>query len=118
MLGSFVGAQPFFNDAVGGTVVQVKAGAGQLVYLKLVNTTGSTAYLQIFDLVATSVTLGTTVAKWTVRLAGNESVSLPILVPFGLGQLNSLATAGISMAGTTSATGSSAAAISVSALYE
>lgn len=118
MLGSFVAAQPFFNDAVAGTVVQVKAGAGQLVYLKLVNTTAAAAYLQIFDLLAASVTLGTTTAKWTVRLAANESVSVPMLLPLGLGQVNSLATAGISMAGTTTATGSTGAAISVSALFE
>ncbi|MGH8323449.1 MAG: hypothetical protein ACRETD_06575 [Steroidobacteraceae bacterium] len=117
MLGTFVAAQPFFNDAVTGVPVQVKAGAGQLFALKLVNTTAATAYLQIFDLLAAGVTLGTTPAKFTLRLAANESVTIPMFVPLGLGQLNDGA-AGISMAGTTTAAGSTGAAISVSALFE
>lgn len=118
MLGSFVSAQPFFNDAVAGTVVQVKAGAGQLIYLKLVNTTAAVAYLQVFDLAAASVVLGTTTPKWTVRLAANESVSVPMLLPLGMGQLQPLATAGMSMAGTTTPTGSTGAPVSVSAMFE
>lgn len=117
MNGSFVSAEPFFNDAVAATVVQVKAGMGQLFALKLVNTTGAVAYLQIFDLLAANVTLGTTVARWTLRLAANESVTIPVLVPVGFGQRNGTA-AGISMAGTTTATGNTPAAISVSAVFE
>jgi hypothetical protein len=117
MFGSFVGCQPYFNDAVAGTVQQVKAGAGQLFFLKLVNTTAAIAYLQIFDFLAANVTLGTTTPKWTLRLAANESVSVPMLVPLGLGQLND-GTSGISAAGTTTATGNTGAAISVSAIFQ
>lgn len=116
MFGTFVGAQPFFSDAVAGTVVAVKSGYGQLVYLNLTNTTAAVAYLQIFDLASGSVTLGTTPAKWTVRLAANQSLSVPMLLPLDLGKLNG-STAGISMAGTTTATGNTGAAISVSAMF-
>lgn len=106
------GASPFFNDAVAGTVVNIKASAaGQLYHLKLVNTTAAAAYLQIFNVKAASVTLGTTVATWTLRLAANESVNIPMACPLGLGG------SGISIAGTTTATGLTGAAISVSALY-
>lgn len=106
------GASPYFFDAVTGTVKDVKASAaGQLYHLKLVNTTAAAAYLQIFNAKASSVTLGTTVATWTLRLAANESVNIPFATPLALGG------SGISIAGTTTATGSTGAAISVSALY-
>ena len=116
-MSEFVGAQPFFNDAVAGAAVQVKADAGFIHALHLVNTTDQPAYLQIFDLLAASVTLGTTVPKWVVRLAANESLTLPLHRPLALGKMGS-ANAGISFAGTTSAGGSAPATISVSALYE
>jgi hypothetical protein len=117
MYGSFVGALPFFSDAVGNTVVQVKAGAGQLLTLRLVNTTAQPAYLQVFDQLAADVNLGTTVPKWTVRLGANESVTVPLTMPLTVGSLSD-PNAGISMAGTTQPQGTSAAAISVSALYQ
>jgi hypothetical protein len=106
------GALPFFNDGVTGTVKDVKASAaGQLYHLKLVNTTAAVAYLQIFNVKAASVTLGTTVPTWTLRLAASESVNVVMATPVQLGG------SGISIAGTTTATGSTGAAISVSALY-
>lgn len=116
MLATFAGALPFFNDAVAGTVVQVKSGMGMIYALKLVNTTAATAYLQIFDLASANVTLGSTTAKMTYRLAANESVNIPLSVPLELGRTTT--NAGISLAGTTTATGSTGAAISVSALFQ
>lgn len=113
----FVTAQPFFNDAVAATIVQVKAGRGQLHALKLVNTTSAAAYLQVFDLLSSEVTLGTTPPRWVVRLAADESTTIPMLTPLGLG-LGQGDNAGISLAGTTSAGGVTPAAISVSALFE
>jgi hypothetical protein len=113
----FVGSQPFFNDAV-TAVVQVKAGAGFVYALKLVNTTGLTAYLQLFDRVAASVTLGTTAPKMVFRLAANESVTIPLLAPMALGQAINDGTGGISLAGTTTPGGNTTAAISVSAVYQ
>lgn len=117
MLGTYIGAQPFFNDAVAAAAVQVKAGPGQLFALKLVNTTAAVAYLQIFDQLAANVTVGTTAPKWVIRLAASESTPIPLIVPLGIGQLQA-SNPGISMAGTTTAGGSTPAAISVSALFE
>lgn len=117
MLGSYISAQPFFNDAVAATVVQVKKDAGQIFALRLVNTTAAVAYLQVFDQLAANVTLGTTAPKFVVRLAANESMTFPICVPLGIGQLQT-SNPGISLAGTTSASGATPAAISVSALFE
>jgi hypothetical protein len=115
-MSSYVGAQPFFNDAVGNAAVQLKAGAGFLHMLRLVNTTAAVAYLQIFDLAAPTV--GTTVPKLVIRLAANESLVVPIPKPIALGQAQTLATAGIAMAGTTGAGNAVAAAISVAAAFE
>lgn len=115
-MSEFIGAQSFFNDAV-TTPITIKTDAGALHALRLVNTTAQPAYLQIFDLVAGSVTLGTTPAKWTIRLAGSESMTLPLPKPVLIGKMSG-SNAGISVAGTTTAGGSSPAAISVSAAYE
>lgn len=101
---------PFFNDDVAATVVQVKGERGSLFALRLVNTTGAVAYLQIFGELAGNVVLGTTVPAWVIRLGANESLPFPMTVPVAIGPN------GISMAGTTSPGGSSAAAISVAAL--
>ena len=110
--------QPFFNDAVAGTVVAIKATQGGIYYLKLVNTTAAVAYLQIFFLPAASVTPGTTVPDWTLRLAANESVPIPELGGLGLNAITrGVPGTGLSAAGTTTATGLTGAAISVSAAF-
>lgn len=108
--------QPFFNDAVAGTVVAVKATQGVLRFMKLVNTTGAAAYLQIFFKPAASVTLGTTVPDWTVRLAASESLPIPDLAGVGLMNGPVIGT-GLSIAGTTTPTGLTGAAISVGATF-
>ena len=102
-------AAPFANDAVAGTVVQVKGAYGSISGMKLVNTTAATAYLQVFFKPSASVTLGTTTADWFIRLGANEStpwLAFPFLVGIPGGS-------GISIAGTTTPTGSTGAAISV-----
>lgn len=102
----------FFNDAVSGTVVNVASSGNALTYLRVVNTTGSTAYLQIFNVASASVTLGTTSPTATIRLNANEAA---VVSPNrGIPLLGS----GISMAGTTTATGTDSAAISVMAQWE
>lgn len=113
---TYGGAQPFFNDAVAGTVVQVKASTGQLYSLSLTNTTAATAYLQVFCKPSASVTLGTTVADFTFRLKTNAGAGdqRDMTFPVGIG---CSAGTGLSLAGTTTATGSTGAAISVSASY-
>lgn len=107
--GTFVGTRPFFNDAVAGTKVVVKAGVGDLYFLKLVNTTAAAAYLQLFDQVTANVTVGTTGPDWAIRLTANESVVIPVTAWQFVN--------GLIIAGTTTPTGATGAAISVSALY-
>lgn len=99
---------PWFNDAVAGTVVQVKSGhSGRILAARLVNTTAAAAYLQVFNATSANVTLGTTVPAFTFRLAANESFNGTNL-NIDVGQGN-----GLSIAGTTTATGAVGAAISV-----
>lgn len=107
------GAQPFFNDAVAGAVVQVKATAGQIFNAHLLNTTAAAAFLQVFFKPAASVTLGTTAPDYVVHLGANESQT----INFPSEGLGLAAGTGISIAGTTTATGSTGAAISTSLAY-
>lgn len=51
------------NALLTNTPVSVKASAGELRGLDFVNTGASAAYVQIFDVASGSVTLGTTVPK-------------------------------------------------------
>lgn len=105
-------AVPFFNDAVAGTVVDIKANAaGRIDALDLVNTTAAAAYLQIFNTKAANVTLGTTPATHVIRLTANQSKTLTF--PQGL----KLGGDGVSIAGTTTAGGTTGAAISVGAAF-
>lgn len=113
------GARPFFNDAVAGTVVDIAPAVdlrATLYSLSLSNATAATAYLQVFFKAATAVTLGTTTPDFTVRLKTNAGAGdqRDIGFPGGLGVA---ATTGLSCAGTTTATGSTGAAISVGATY-
>ena len=107
----FVGAKAFSNDAVNATKVVVKAGKSKIHALRLLNTTGAAAYLQIFDKLTADVTVGTTAPDWFVRLAANQDLVLPLTMPVDV--LN-----GIVLAGCTSATNNTNAAISVTLVYE
>lgn len=107
----FQGAAAFFNDAVAGTVVEVKAAPALLHGLKLLNAAGVQAYLQVFDSPAASVVLGTTAPKFAVRLGVGESLVMPLDVPIQF-------LAGLSLAGTTTPTGNTGASISVTGWLE
>lgn len=116
------GAIPFFNDAVAGTAVQVKATVGQIYSLSLTNTTAATAYLQVFCKPLASVTLGTTAPDFAIRLKTNAGAGdeRDVVFPVGTCGLSATGTpggTGITLAGTTTATGSTGAAISVMATY-
>jgi hypothetical protein len=117
MFGSFVGAEPFYNDAVAATAVAVKNDAGQLFALKLINTTAAAAYLQIFDVVQASVNVGTTVPRMVVPLAANESFVMLLPVPLKIGTPGK-GNVGISIAGTTTPGGNGAAAIKTMLVFE
>lgn len=106
------GSSAFFNDAVAGTVIAVKnQGPTQITAVSLVNTTAAAAYLQIFNVPQSQVTLGTTIPAWTIRLLASAALTLPLDTPAALGGT------GLSVAGTTTPTGSTGAAISVNLLY-
>ncbi|MDE2097724.1 MAG: hypothetical protein KGL39_10785 [Patescibacteria group bacterium] len=69
-----------------GAVVSVKASAGTLYGLHVENNQGATAWVQVFDVASGSVTLGTTVPDYELKVAANSSgdLILPALgAPFG-----------------------------------
>lgn len=102
----FVGAKGYFNDSVAGTKATAKAARAMVHAIKLVNTTAAAAYLQMFDKAAADVTVGTTPADFTIPLAASESLTLPLHLPLEF-------VLGIVLAGTTTAGGSTGAAIKV-----
>lgn len=104
-MSGFVGASTFYNDAIAGTKTTVKAAPAKVHAIHLVNTTGSTAYLQVFNKLAADVTVGTTVADFAIRLAANATFTLPLTMPLDF-------SVGVVVAGTTTSTGSTGAAIS------
>ena len=108
------GAKVYFNDAV-TTAVQVKATVGQLYSLSLTNTTAATAYLQVFCKPSASVTLGTTAPDFVVRLKTNAGAGDERDLAFPVGVCSG--GTGLTIAGTTTATGSTTAAVSVMASY-
>lgn len=117
MIGTFIGVLPFFNDGVAGTVEDIKPPgntptAGLLYFLQLLNKTNADAYLQLFNLPASGVTLGTTAPSIVYHLAANADLVIPMPMPLALGGT------GISAAGTTGASNATGAAISVTAHYQ
>jgi len=108
----------FFNDAV-TTAVQVKGTAGQVYMIDVVNTTAAAAYLQIFFKPLTAVTLGTTAPDCVIRLLASVGKTIVFTVPIGFPPAASAATqgSGLTIAGTTTPTGSTTAALSVAAVY-
>lgn len=109
---------PFFNDAVGGTVLNVPASSHRIWAMSLVNTTAAAAYLQIFNQPASGVTLGTTVPTWVIRLNASAAMTISFPDAVALGTLPSTGVpaveSNISIAGTTTPGGLTAAIISVS----
>ena len=102
----------FFDDAVTTPVdVALAPTINTIQVMHLVNTTGATAYLQVFNHSAASVTLGVTAPVWVVRLGASESLVLPLPETVSI-PLNS-AVNGVSIAGTTTPGGAVTAAISV-----
>ena len=96
------------NALLTNAAVAVKASAGSLYGVSLVNTGTAAAYVQLFDLAAASVTLGTTAPKlsfwvpaggsWEEKFTGEAKVAFA---------------AAIAAAATTTATGSGAPATGV-----
>jgi hypothetical protein len=95
------GWTPIAETALSTTVQTVKSSAGTLGAYYCYNPNSTVAYVQVFDTSGT-VTLGTTVAKWTMGIPPGAAANLGI----PMGGLN-FASA-IKVATTTTATGSTA----------
>jgi hypothetical protein len=102
----------FLNTAV-KTAVDIKTTKGGLQYMFAVNGDAAVRYVQIFNVPAASVTLGTTVPVLVFSLASSStnSISFPTIAP--------LLGSGISVAVTTTATGATPATANcvINALY-
>lgn len=121
-------ANTFFADAV-TTVVNIKATGGQIYLLDLMNGAAATSYLQVFFQPAARIALGTTVADMVIKLPTNagsgfvKTIPFPvpvggrILAGFSLGAGVTGPGTGLSIAGTTSPTNATTAAIGVSAVF-
>lgn len=94
----------YFNSALTATAVAVKTTAGNIYWYEFINTGASAAFVQVFNLAVASVTLGTTTPthSFYVPAAGaNDKVSTMVLIA---------GTTALTIAATTTATGSSAPA--------
>lgn len=98
-----VGATPFFDNSVAAAVEAMKAAAGNLYAVDVDNPNATDVYLQLFDVAAGSVVLGTTTPTLSLKIppAGGRDPVYPIPFRFGTA---------ISYAITTTATGSTAPA--------
>lgn len=67
------------------TVQAVKAGPGVLYGIFVTNVSGATCYVQIFDVAAASVTLGTTTPDIEITLATAQSQFFPFGPGAGFG---------------------------------
>jgi hypothetical protein len=102
-LGTTNGWTPLRSSALSTTVVSVKSSAGQLGELLCYNPNSSAVYVQIFNVASGSVTLGSTSPVLSIPIAPQSTGGLPLANP-GI----NFSTA-ISIAATTTATGSTAA---------
>lgn len=68
------GSTPFFDADGDNTAQALKASAGNLYSLHVVNTNGTDAYVQIFNVAAGSVTVGTTTPNYVLFVPANGAV--------------------------------------------
>jgi hypothetical protein len=71
---SISGTTPFFDSSVGNTAQALKASSGQLYKLHAINPNVTATYIQLFDLSAGSVTVGTTPPIYVLYVPGNGAV--------------------------------------------
>lgn len=93
---STLGWTPSLQNALSTTVKSIKASAGTLGSYYCWNPNAAVAYVQIFD--ASSVTLGTTVPKWSIGIPPTGAANLEMAVGLHFGTA-------IQVAATTTATG-------------
>lgn len=90
---------------------ELSASPPMLAYsFTVFNTTAAAAYLQVFDLASASVTLGTTTPRFALGIPASGSIFVEFEKPM-------LFTVGFVVAGTTTATGATGAALNVVIAY-
>jgi hypothetical protein len=98
------------QTALTNTAVSVKASAGQLGGYMMYNPNPSAAYVQVFNVASGSVTLGTTTPTYVIPLPGNAAANIEM----GNGIAHGTA---ISVAATTTPTGSAAPATALTGFF-
>lgn len=100
-----------YSAATTSTISSVKASPGTVYSMTLHNTQNAISYVQIFDSLSTSVTVGTTPPTYSIGIPANGTVSWTCTrgIPHGTG---------ISVASTTTRTGSSSATVNVNLEYK
>lgn len=102
-----------FDSDGDNTAQAVYAGGGSIHYLHIINTNASDAYLQLFDVAAGSVTVGTTTPMQSYLVPGNGAFER------SFGEVGIKFERAITYACTTTATGSGdpSTGLTVNALY-
>jgi hypothetical protein len=99
-----------FSASVTATKQQVKATAGNVYGWQVINNTAALAYVQVFNLASASVTVGTTVPDYVIACPGNSTTGAGNSIFLDLAISH---TVGITIAATTSRTGSTGATCDV-----
>lgn len=107
-----------YQSALAATKVQIKATAGTFGgYIMLTNPNTAETYLQVFNKASASVTVGTTAPDFVLRIPGLATAS-GTGVAANLELVNGVAmSTGITVAATTTATGSTAPANALTATF-
>ena len=77
--GTSGGASLHSTAALAGTATTIKASAGNLYHIDMVNQDAAARFLQIFD--AASPTVGTTTPDYVIELAASETLHLDFGTP-------------------------------------
>jgi hypothetical protein len=99
---------------VNATKAQVKGSAGQVYGWSILNTTSAIAYCQVFNLASASVTVGTTTPDYVIPIPANGTTGAGNNI---LGEIGIAHGTGITIACTTTRTGSTNAACDVLFFY-
>jgi len=107
------GATPYFDSNADNSAQAMKAGAGKLYKLHVINSNAADAYVQLFDVASGSVVVGTTTPNYVVFVPAEGAV-IEDFNPVGM----AFSTA-ITYAATTTATGAGdpAVGLTLSAAY-
>ena len=94
--------RPFFDSSVVATVENLKSNGGVYLYfIEVSNPNGSNAFLQLFNVAAANVTIGTTVPNQSYLVPANGGMDIAFSDPLEFDTA-------LSYAATTTATGSTA----------